>query len=316
MRDTALKRLSKVADQFQTKRLYAVGGAWRSLAQVHMELGGYPLKVVHQYAITAQEARDTARFLARQSKGSLDVMPGVSRKRAETLPYAAMVMDGLIDALGLEEVEFSAWGVREGVLYDWLGDRVAGADPLLAGCATLGARQGVAAALPGALQGWVSELMASVDPLFGVERDAQLTAAACNLADLGARLHPDHRVELTFDQVLRAPVPGQRHAERCFLAATINARYGGSSATPEPATITRLLSEAGRRRARILGLAIRLGCDLSGRSASLLANASARVEGGKLRLTAADGFADVLLGEQTRRRGRALAEAMNLELAL
>ena len=316
VRETADRRLGRVAPQFAAPRLYAVGGAWRSLAQVHMALSAYPLKVVHQYSIPAREARDTARFLARQSKGSLDAMPGVSRKRAETLPYAAIVLEALIDHLGLEHIEFSAWGVREGLLYDWLADRVSDADPLLAGCAALGARQGVSPALPGSLQGWIHGLMQPLEPIFSTERDGQLVAAACNLADLGARLHPDHRVELTFDQVLRAPIPGQSHAERCFLAAAINARYGGPASTPEPATIERLLGEEARKRARVLGLAIRLACDLSGRSPNLLANARATVDGGALRLTASEGFADVLLGEQTRRRAKALADAMGLELSI
>ncbi|RZJ88632.1 MAG: Ppx/GppA family phosphatase [Brevundimonas sp.] len=316
VREQADRRLGRVAADFRTRRLYAVGGAWRSLAQVHMAMGAYPLKVVHQYAIPAREARDAARFLARQSKGSLDAMPGVSRKRAETLPFAAVVLDSLIDQLGLEEIEFSAWGVREGLLYDWLSDRVDATDPLLAGCAALGVRQGVSSALPGALQGWIDGLIRPLPPIFSEARDAQLAAAACNLADLGARLHPDHRVELTFDQVLRAPIAGQTHSERCFLAAAINARYGGPTATPEPATIERLLDDTARRRARVLGLAIRLACDLSGRSPNLLANARARVEDGALKLTAAEGFADVLLGEQTRRRAKALAEAMDLPLAL
>lgn len=316
VREAADRRLARVAGDFTTKRLYAVGGAWRSLAQVHMAMGAYPLKVVHQYAIPAREAKEAARFLSRQSRGSLDAMPGVSRKRAETLPYAAVVLEALIDQLRLEEIEFSAWGVREGLLYDWLSDRVGGEDPLLAGCAALGARQGVSSALPGALQGWIDGLIRPLEPIFGAERDAVLTAAACNLADLGARLHPDHRVELTFDQVLRAPIPGQTHAERCFLAAAINARYGGPGGTPEQATIERLLDETGRKRARVLGLAIRLACDLSGRSPNLLANARARVADGELRLTAAEGFADVLLGEQTRRRAKALAEAMDLQLVL
>ena len=33
-----------------------------------------------------------------------------------------------------------------------------------------------------------------------------------------------------------------------------------------------------------------------------------------LRLTATEGYADVLLGEQTRKRAKALAEAMDLEV--
>jgi len=116
--------------------------------------------------------------------------------------------------------------------------------------------------------------------------------------------------------VLRAPIPGQTHAERVFLACVLNARYGGPAATPEPDLVEKLLSEEARDRARALGLAIRLGCDLSGRSPQLLANASVTVDDGTLRLTASDGFADVLLGEQARKRARALAEMMKLKLEI
>jgi exopolyphosphatase/guanosine-5'-triphosphate,3'-diphosphate pyrophosphatase len=305
----------KSADEFRTDTLYAVGGAWRTLAQVHMDVTGYPLHIVHQYVMGADEARETARLVARQSKASLEKWPGLSRKRAETLPHAALVLEGLIERLGLKSIVLSAWGVREGLLYEALEPEIAAADPLLAGSTALGARQGISPTLPGALRAWIDPILSALPSAFG-DRDGLLADAACRLADLGARLHPDHRVELAFDQVLRAPVPGQTHAERAFLAMAINARYGGSVATPEPATISRLLNEEQRQAARALGLAIRLACDLSGRSAQLLVNARATVTDGVLGLTAAEGYADVLLGEQTRRRGKALAEALGLKLQI
>ena len=94
----------------------------------------------------------------------------------------------------------------------------------------------------------------------------------------------------------------------------LNARYGGGATTPSPNAVSRLLDENGRQVARALGQAIRLACDLSGRSPQLLANAALTIESGTLRLTASPGYADVLLGEQTRRRAKALAEAMGLKL--
>jgi exopolyphosphatase/guanosine-5'-triphosphate,3'-diphosphate pyrophosphatase len=310
------QRLKPIAAQFQTDRLYAVGGAWRTLAQVHMALKSYPLKVVHQYQMTAEEALETARLVAHQSAAGLAKLPGVSKKRAETLPYAGLVLEGLIKHLNLKGIEMSAWGVREGLLFDTLDEETRAADPLLAGCAALGGRQGIDAALPGALKGWMSDILAALPKAFGEPRDSVLTAAACRLSDLGARLHPDHRLELAFDQVLRAPVAGVSHAERAFLAAVMNARYGGGAATPQPDIITRLLNEDSAKRARALGLAIRLACDLSGRSSQLLANATATVKGGDLNLTATDGYADLLLGEQTKKRAKALAEAMGLGLSI
>lgn len=306
----------KPAGGYAHDTLYAVGGAWRTLAQVHMRHIRYPLHIVHQYVLDAEEARDIARLLARSSRSSLEAWPGVSRKRAETLPYAALVLEGLIDTLGLKRIITSAWGVREGLLFETLEPDLANDDPLLAGCTALGARQGISPSLPSALKGWIQPILEALPAAFSNERDALLADAACRLADLGARLHPDHRVELAFDQVLRAPVPGQTHAERAFLASTVSARYAGPVATPEPTTVERLLSPEQRQTARALGLAIRLACDLSGRSPQLLVNARAAVRDGTLILSAADGYAPVLLGEQTRRRGKALAEAMGLKLVI
>ena len=115
--------------------------------------------------------------------------------------------------------------------------------------------------------------------------------------------------------MLRAPIAGQNHAERAFLAVAIFARYGGARRRRSPAPGSPAL-RSGRKRARALGLAMRLGCDLSGRSAAPAGHAAARSRRRSLRMTAAAGYADMLLGEQTRRRAKALAEAMNLTLKI
>lgn len=316
LRQTIARRLKPAADAYASDTLHAVGGAWRSLAQLHMALTDYPLQIVHQYALSARDARDLARFVAKQSKATLDKTPGVTRKRAETLPYAALVLEGLIERLNLKRVVFSAWGVREGLLFETLRDVEGPDDPLLAGAEALGARQNVSPSLWKALPDWIAPVMTAAPEAFGPERDAVMTQAVARLADLGARLHADHRIELVFEQILRAPVPGQTHAERAFLATALNARYGGDAATPQPALVERLLTSEQRARARILGLAVRLGCDLSGRSTELLANARLSVGKDAVTVSASEGYADLLLGEQARRRARALAEAMGRELRL
>lgn len=305
------KRLEPAGD-FRSPLFVAVGGAWRTLAQVHMAMTDYPLRIVHQYAMDARQALEVARLVGGQSRASLERVPGVSKKRAETLPYAALVLESVIERLGVERIAFSAWGVREGVVAEAL-DQARDHDPLLAGAAVLAARQGVSPTLAGALSGWLDGVLATLDPVVGRERDAALVLAACRYADIGARLHPDHRVELAFDQVLRAPIPGQTHAERAFLAAAINARYGGPSATPEPAVIERLLKPELRERARALGFAIRLAADLSARAPQILADTRLTLTDGALRLTAK--HPDVLMGEQTQKRARALAEALGVTLA-
>jgi exopolyphosphatase/guanosine-5'-triphosphate,3'-diphosphate pyrophosphatase len=300
---------------FQGPCFYAVGGAWRTLALVQMRLADYPLEILQQYEMSAADVLDTARFVARQSRGSLERIEGVSKRRVEALPYAAILMEALVERLALQRVQVSAYGLREGLLYDALPPTLKALDPLIEGCAALGARQAIAEDLGHALEDWLAPAMNSLPPLFGT-RDPVLLAAACRLADLGSRLHPDHRADLVFEQVLRAPIAGMDHAERAFLAASLFARHSGSLNIPEPHILARVLSPERLVRARALGAAMRLGCDLSGRSSALLARSALRVNGQKLILSADHDAADLLLGEQTARRGASLAAILERELKI
>ncbi len=315
VRKIATERLSEVAGDYRASILQAVGGGWRALAQIHMGITDYPLPIVHEYVMSRPEALGVASVISKASRGSLDRIAGVSKKRAETLPWAAVVLESLVHALGLEQICFSSYGVREGLLFDGLTERVKREDPLVAGCEALGERQGLSEGLGPALAEWASPVLNTLPPVFGPGRDEVLVSAAARLADVAARLHPDNRARPAFEEVLRAPIVGQTHAERAFLALAVFARYGGGQA-PAPQIVRRLLTSEQVERARIIGLTLRLGADLSGRVPSLLAEAPLKLNGRQLQLTAAKRSADLLCGEQTGKRARALAEALGVKLEI
>jgi exopolyphosphatase/guanosine-5'-triphosphate,3'-diphosphate pyrophosphatase len=78
--------LQPLANRYATPEFHAVGGAWRNLALLHMQLADYPLHVAHQYEITKADTLELARFVQRQSRGSLERIEGLSKKRFDTLP--------------------------------------------------------------------------------------------------------------------------------------------------------------------------------------------------------------------------------------
>ncbi len=316
VRKEAERRLAGVSNRFASETFYAVGGAWRNLALLHMRLTDYPLHIVHQYEISAKDAVQASRFIASQSKGSLERIEGLSKKRAESIPYAAIVLERLIDQLDLRRIVISAWGLREGLLFDSLPAPIRDLDPMVEGCAALGDRHAHADVLGAALQDWIEPLFSELEPLFGPGRDQLLVAAACRLAEYGARLHPDHRADLVFDQVLRAPIAGMNHPERAFLAAAAFSRHTAANVTPSPHITGRLLSYDRLQRARALGAALRLGCDLSGRSPPLLARSHLALENGSLVLSADKTGADLLLGEQTSKRAATLASVLGRTLEI
>lgn len=307
-------RLEPLQGRFSNRQFHAVGGAWRNLALIWMQKQNYPLQVIQQFELPAREALSIARLIASQSPSSLEKLPGVSKRRLENIAYAALVMQGLIEVLHFETLCFSAFGLREGLLFEALEAPLRADDPLIAGCASLGHRLGINDDLGPALAQWATEFYDSIDEAI-IERPAvRLIRAAAKLSDIGARLHPDHRADLACDQVLRAPIPGQNHQERVFLACTIYTRYSGDPYTKEPVLISRILGEDMLRQATQLGLLLRLGCDLSAKSAQLLSYAHIRKDERSLTLSAKSGWEDLLLGEQTRRRARALAQSLKLNL--
>jgi exopolyphosphatase/guanosine-5'-triphosphate,3'-diphosphate pyrophosphatase len=314
VRKAVKARLARISNRFAAETFYAIGGAWRNLALLHMQLTDYPLQIVHEYELTGKEALQTSRFVAGQSRTSLERMQGISKKRAETLPYAAVVLEQLVEALGLRRIVVSAWGLREGLVYDSLPQAVQALDPLIEGCAAMGGRQAQAEILGAALHDWVRPVFDRLEPVFEARREQALIAAAARLADFGARLHPDHRADLVFEQVLRAPIPGMTHPERAFLAAAAFARHTAANVVPGPDVTRRLLTPERQQRARALGAALRLGCDISGRSPALLACSGVELQKGALVLSADPAGADLLLGEQTARRAGALAQALGRQL--
>jgi exopolyphosphatase/guanosine-5'-triphosphate,3'-diphosphate pyrophosphatase len=299
-----------IARRFRAETFNAVGGAWRNLGLLHMRMSDYPLAIVHQYEIGRRDMLDAARVISQQSRGSLERIPGISKRRLENLPHAATVLEGVIERLDIQTVSLSAFGVREGLLLQAMSEEVRRRDPLLAGCAALAGRQAVAEALGRALEDWLQPSFRKLDPVFGA-REGTLIAAACRLAELGAALHPDHRADLVFEQVLRAPIGGMDHAERAFLACTAFARHSGSPNLPRPQIVSRLLTPERLQRARAVGAALRLGCELSGRNPELLGHARLDIKPAVVLLEADARWAPVLLGEQTAKRAATLAQLLD-----
>lgn len=314
VRRTVDEHLTPVARSYSAPEFHAVGGAWRNLALLHMRMADYPLHVAHQYEITRGDALDLARFVERQSRGSLEGIEGLSKKRFDSLPYAAVVLERLIERLNVQRIVVSAYGVREGLLLDAMSPDVQARDPLIEGCEALTANRGISPGLGRALEAWISPLFERLPLLFGT-RDPVLVAAACRLADLSARSHPDNRADLAFDQVLRAPLAGLDHPERAFLASVAFSRH---SAAPQPpdAALARILSPERRQRARALGSAIRLGCDLSGHNPRLLEASGLTMKGDRLALTTLEGWGDMLLSEQIQRRAQTLAQSLRLRIEI
>lgn len=289
--------------------LFLVGGAWRGLARIQMASADYPLQMVHHYRIPASIARDMANQIAGSTRGKLERMPGVPKRRIEDLPYAAIALRRLLSVTDAARVIFSASGLREGWFMRHLSDEIRAQDPLLAACQDMAQRLGRDPALPEALFHWTSAL-------FPRETTAErrLRLAACWVSDIGSHDHPEFRAEQAFMRVLRQPGVGLDHPTRAFLGFVIALRYEVYTDALFLRPARSLLDLASIARAEVMGTALRLAYTLSAGTRDLLAGTSLRIQGTRLILALREDHG-VFAGEAVVRRLDRLAQALGLQPA-
>lgn len=247
-------------ERLKGRALYAVGGIWRSFARIHQKRAAHPISILHGYEISRSETIKLAQFLSTLSRKSLEKIVGIPRRRAEALPYGALVLERLLKATEIDRIVISAFGVREGVLFSKLGAEQRARDPLLEACKGVAARFGRVAETG-------EDLAAFTAPLFRDESlsDQRLRRAACLIADSAWREHPDYRAELAFRYVLQAQIAGIGHPERAFLALTLFHRYTGEDVDDELIHgVRRWVDPDLAARTLKLGLALRLAYVLAG----------------------------------------------------
>jgi exopolyphosphatase/guanosine-5'-triphosphate,3'-diphosphate pyrophosphatase len=267
------------------RTFYAVGGTWRALARIHIIQSGYPLQVMHGYAIPAADALDFARRLRRLAASNmLADIEVVADARRPLLTYAALVLEHVIRVARPRTIVFSTFGVREGLLHEKLPEAERAKDGLICAAEELNQLLSRSARHARELIEWTDRFVRVVK-LRESEEDRRLRHTACLLSDIGWRVHPDHRGEQTLSLVVNGNFGAIDHEERAFVGLSVFYRYAGlSEENQPPQTMQDLLSPARLERARLLGAAFRVAHLISAARPGVLPATHFRIQGRKLML--------------------------------
>lgn len=287
---------------------YLVGGSWRALARFDMQLTEFPLPVVHQYEMAATRAEQLTRIVSHVGRARLKDIPAMTGSRIPTLPDAAALLSVMVRQLQSSCLVVSAYGLREGLLYESLPADIRQHDPLLIAAEAEGEAQSRFREHGDMIERWIA-------PLFLEDGSnwRRIRRAACLLADVGWRANPDFRAERGVEIALHSNWVGITASERAMLAQALHSNFGGGMTTPTG--LEKLASPEALRRAMLWGLAIRLGQRLSGGVEGPLAVAQLELDGDSLDLHMLGDDAD-LFGEAVERRLKQLAQAMDVKYRL
>jgi exopolyphosphatase/guanosine-5'-triphosphate,3'-diphosphate pyrophosphatase len=296
---------SELRERGEGRPFYMVGGSWRALARLDMQLTRHPLPITHHYTMAAKRPVELQKALKTLDKINARGFPPLPISRLPTLPGANLLLRILVEELCPSELVTSAFGLREGLLYDKLSARTKALDPLLEAARKAGEGVGRFPDHGDLLDAWIA-------PVFDDEpRYARIRRAACLLSDVAWQAHPDFRAERGLDMALHGNWVGIDAPGRVMLGQALFYSFGGGRRFGD-SDIGRLCSEKDLHRASLWGLAMRLGHRFSGGVMASLSRSRLRINGDILRLEMhkADG---ALYGEIVERRLCALADALGLK---
>lgn len=261
---------------YKGEDFYALGGAWRSIAKVHIDMTNHPIQVLDSYALDGTVAHELIGMLSKQTVRAICRMTGMAERKAHDITAAALVMDRLFQRIEPSRVIFTGTGLREGLLFDTMPRHIMNEDPLIAACEKIAASVGRFSDMSA-----FSVLMKWLQPLFADESAEmkRYRLAACYLSDFAWSEHEDFQADHSFSRILAWPFYGLDHPGRAFLALSIYARYKGR--IPDRVQlfdkVKHLLSPAEERTALVLGLSLRLAYMMTGGALQLLKKSSMKL---------------------------------------
>ena len=298
-------------DRVRDEPVYLVGGAWRALARLRMAAKQHPIAVVHHYRMAPAEARKAAKEFTAADPANLRPGPeGMWPSRLATVPSGAGVLIALLERVRPGDVLFSAFGLREGLLFDRLPAAVRAQNPLHDACRAIARRDGRSVAYAEALENWLAR---ATIPDLDAHRD--VLPAAAFLSEIAWRQHPDLRAADAFARISRAPFVGIDHPGRVFLALAVATRYKSGLPAEADRAVSRLLPQPAQAEARALGLSLRLAERLSCGEPAVLDGSHLATEDERLVLRVAPEHRPLVSGK-AQSAAEALARALDRNLSL
>jgi exopolyphosphatase / guanosine-5'-triphosphate,3'-diphosphate pyrophosphatase len=296
--------------QLKGRAFYAVGGTWRALARLHLTARNHPLRVMHGYELDPKEGLDFLRLVEREDARSLKDIETVTEARRPLLAYGAIVLEEIIRAGEPKEIVVSALGVREGLLFERLDPEARTTDPLLASASEFNLLRSRAPRHCEELRPWSDRFFETLG-FDETETERRLRHAACLLADIGWRAHPDYRGEQSLNLIAYAGFVGIDHPGRAYLALSVFFRHEGLSLDKASPVLAKLAGSRLLDRARLLSAIMRVAYPISVAMEGVLPRVPLLARGGEVVLQLPQSMA-ALANERLTNRLRQLAKLVDL----
>ncbi|TPW31783.1 exopolyphosphatase [Martelella alba] len=296
---------------------YAVGGTWRNIARLHMEMTGYPLTMMQGYELPTETV---LAFLDRIGEDEDQKDPAwsvISKNRRQLLPFGAIAMREVLNIMQPKSVCFSSQGVREGWLYSLLNVEEKRQDPLIVAAQQLAILRARSPRHASEIAEWTGRMVRR----FGIEEtveEMRYREAACLLADISWRAHPDFRGPQSLNVIAHSSLVGITHPGRVFIALANYYRFEGLRDDHMTDGLVAITTPTFLERAKLLGGLLRVAYLFSASMPGIVGDLDfvpSQNPDLDLELVVPERYAD-FVGERVEGRLQQLAKLTNKRLAV
>ncbi|HEY1688426.1 MAG TPA: Ppx/GppA phosphatase family protein [Solirubrobacteraceae bacterium] len=297
LREYVAEQLAEVDWLRGTDRIVGLGGAARNLAVAAQRAAGLPSTGVQGFLLTRKALGELIERLAAMPAAERAKVPGIKPARADLILAGALAIEGVLLAGGLDGLEVTEAGLREGVFFErHLADPAhPDQEPLFddvrrEGVMNLARRY----AMDAPHSRHVAELalhmfdeLAELGLHPGEQVERELLWAACMLHDIGMSVDYDDHHKHSRYLILNAGLPGFAPVEVAVIAQA--ARYHRKG-MPDPGSLAPLFGKRDRERLARCATLLRLAEDLERSRDQLVTQTSFAAKNGTVRLQlSADG---------------------------
>lgn len=172
---------------------------------------------------------DLARIKARVIEaGHIDRidLPGLSESRRPVIAGGVLILEALMSALGIDQLEVSSFALREGLLHELVG-RLEQRDPRERTVRTMAERYQVDAAQATRITDWVGTALEQVSENWSLNPPyAELLHWTCQLHEIGLAIAHDHYPEHSAYILEHADMPGFGRLEQQLMATVAGLQRG------------------------------------------------------------------------------------------
>ena len=119
--DRQLAAFFKRARGIEVARLVATSGTVLNLAAIALQMdGGAAPERLHGVTLRAKDIQRVRKLVVRSDRDERQRLPGLDRRRVDTIVPGAILLDHVMRRLELPELVTCEWALREGVLLDFI----------------------------------------------------------------------------------------------------------------------------------------------------------------------------------------------------